>query len=48
MCDSILMKLCIDDLDYFYHDEMIEVGKKLINFFKYTGISEDEIEKIKI
>ena len=25
------MKLCIDDLDYFYHDEMIEVGKKLIN-----------------
>lgn len=31
LCDSILMKLCIDDLDYFYHDEMIEVGKKLIN-----------------
>ncbi len=31
LCDSILMKLCIDDMDYHYHDEMIEIGNKLIN-----------------
>lgn len=31
LCDPLLMKLCIVDLDYFYHDEMIEIGNKLIN-----------------
>lgn len=31
LCDPLLMKLCIADLDYLYHDEMIEIGNKLIN-----------------
>lgn len=39
LCDALLMKICIIDLDYLYHDEMLEIGNKLINH-EY-----DELEK---
>ena len=39
LCDELLMKICIYDLDYYFHDEMTEVGNKLINH------EFDELEK---
>ncbi|MBO5164316.1 MAG: hypothetical protein J6B75_07735 [Ruminococcus sp.] len=39
LCDDLLMKICIIDLDYLYHDEMLEIGNKLINH------EFDELEK---
>lgn len=47
LCDALLMEICIIDLDYLYHDEMLEIGNKLINheydeLDKY-GLTEDMI-----
>ncbi|MDE5854487.1 MAG: hypothetical protein K2H19_05430, partial [Ruminococcus sp.] len=59
LCDSTLMKICLHDLDRFYHDELREMGKKFVNrdfegLDKY-GLTEDMIkdnesleEKIKV
>ncbi len=48
LCDSLLMKLCIADLDYLYHDEMIKIGNKLINQeyeeLERYGLTEEMIE----
>lgn len=59
LCDSTLMEICLSDLDRLYHDELVEMGEKLVNrdfegLDKY-GLTEDMIndndsleEKIKI
>lgn len=47
LCDALLMKICLDDLDHLYHDEMLEIGNKLINHefdeLEQYGLTKDMI-----
>lgn len=48
LCDSTLMEICLTDLDKVYHDELREMGEKLVNrdfeeFDKY-GLTEEMIQ----